>query len=215
MDSNIITREVYFQNGVYKLEGKLFLPEGKTKFPSVIVCHPHPLYGGSMDNNVVNSVCEALLARSLAVFKFNFQGVGKSEGSFSVERERLGDVTAAINYFSCLPEIDKVRIGLAGYSAGAAWGLAAAYQDDRIKALAGISPPLSLFDFNILKTCHKPKLMIAGNNDEHISEKSFQDFCTGLVEPKRCEVIQGADHFWWGYEDTMAGNTADFFAEFL
>jgi len=202
---------VQFESDSLSLEGSLSLPEGNGPFPAVVVCHPHPQYGGSMENNVVNAICEALVKQSIAAFKFNFRGVGGSQGSFGVDREMQSDVTAAIAYLTTQKAVDPDRVGLAGYSAGAAWGLAVAYQDPRIKALAGISPPLSLFDFSILKDCRKPKFMLAGSQDEYVKVEELQDFCRTLAEPKECEIIDGADHFWWGYETVMAEKVADFF----
>ena len=71
-----------FPCGELSLEGALTIPEGTGTFPAIIVCHPHPLYGGSMHNNVINSVCEALAQSSLISFKFNFRGVDASQGEF-------------------------------------------------------------------------------------------------------------------------------------
>jgi alpha/beta superfamily hydrolase len=78
-----------------------------------------------MDNNVINAICEALSARSILSLKFNFRGVGGSEGTFSNGKDELSDVNAAISFVETQKEIDSGRIGLAGYSAGSAWGLTA------------------------------------------------------------------------------------------
>ncbi len=111
--------EVSVPCGELLLEGVLGLPEGNGPFPAVIVCHPHPLYGGSMDNNVVNSLCEAFMTASLVSFKFNFRGVGESQGEYSGGKREAEDVSAAIDYVSGVSEVDNQRLGLAGYSAGA------------------------------------------------------------------------------------------------
>ena len=84
----MIPRHVVFPCNEIQLEGILLLPEGNGPFPTVIVCHPHPLYGGDMDNNVVTSVCNALGRSSIASLRFNFRGVGNSSGSYS---EGLGE----------------------------------------------------------------------------------------------------------------------------
>ena len=120
--------EVRFPSGELLLEGVLGLPEGDGPFPAVVVCHPHPLYGGSMDNNVVNSICEALTRASLVSFKFNFRGVGGSQGTHSGGAGEQEDVAAAISFVSDQAEVDPGRIGLAGYSAGAGYSLACWYQ---------------------------------------------------------------------------------------
>jgi alpha/beta superfamily hydrolase len=206
---------VSFPSGELFLEGILAIPEGAGPFPAVIVCHPHPLYGGSMDNNVVYSLFEALTQASLASFKFNFRGVGGSQGEFGQGIGEQEDVEAAISFISTLKDVDSKRIGLAGYSAGAGFALPVGLNDVRIKALAAVSPPLSMFDFDFLKVCPKPKLLISGGRDNFTSADQFLEFCQNLPEPKEYESIEGADHFWWGYESGLAAKVTAFFIKVL
>jgi alpha/beta superfamily hydrolase len=197
------------------LKGILAIPEGAGPFPAVIVCHPHPLYGGSMDNNVVHSLCETLTQASLASFKFNFRGVGGSQGEYGQGIGEQEDVKAAISFISTVKEVDSERIGLAGYSAGAGFALPVGVNDARIKALAAISPPLSMFNFDFLRDCAKPKLLISGNRDDFTPTDQFLEFCQNVSEPKECESIQGANHFWWGYESGLAAKVTAFFIKVL
>jgi alpha/beta superfamily hydrolase len=206
---------VSFSSGGLVLEGILAVPEGAGPFPAVIVCHPHPLYGGSMDNNVVNSLSETLAQASLVSFKFNFRGVGGSQGEFGQGKGEREDVEAAISFISTVKEVDSGRIGLAGYSAGAGFAFPVGFNDDRIRALAAVSPPLPMFDFDFLKSCPKPKLLISGSRDDLIPINQFLEFCQNLPEPKECESIEGADHFWWGYESSLATKVAAFFTKVL
>ncbi len=168
-----------------------------------------------MDNNVVDSLCEALTAGSLISLKFNFRGVGGSQGAFENGVGEGDDVRAAISFIAALKEADPARIGLAGYSAGAAWGLAAVYDDKRVKALAAVSPPLPMFDFKFLRACRKPKFLISGAGDELVPEEAFLDFCRNLAEPREYQVVEGADHVWWGYEKILAEKVAGFFKKAL
>lgn len=206
---------IIFSSGGLVLEGILAIPEGAGPFPAVIVCHPHPLYGGSMDNNVVNSLSETLTQASLVSLKFNFRGVGGSQGEFGQGIGEQEDVEAAISFISTVKEVDSKRIGLAGYSAGAGFAFTVGFNDDRIRALAAVSPPLSMFDFDFLKRCPKPKLLISGSRDELIPINQLLEFCQNLPEPKECENIKGADHFWWGYESLLAAKVTAFFTEVL
>ena len=206
---------VSFPSGELFLEGILAIPEGAGPFPAVIVCHPHPLYGGSMDNNVVCSLSETLTQAALASFKFNFRGVGGSQGEFGQGIGEREDVEAAISFISTVKEVDSKRIGLAGYSAGAGFALPIGFNDDRIRALAAVSPPLPMFDFDFLKRCPKPKLLISGSRDDLIPTDQFLEFCQNLPEPKECESIEGADHFWWGYESSLAAKVTAFFVRVL
>jgi alpha/beta superfamily hydrolase len=168
-----------------------------------------------MDNNVVNSLSETLTQASLVSLKFNFRGVGGSQGVFDQGIGEKEDVEAAISFISTVKEIDSRRIGLAGYSAGAGFAFPVGFNDDRIRALAAISPPLSMFDFDFLKRCPKPKLLISGSRDDLILIDQLLEFCQNLPEPKECESIEGADHFWWGYESFLAAKVTAFFTEVL
>lgn len=206
---------VSFPSGGLVLEGILAIPEGAGPLPAVIVCHPHPLYGGSMDNNVVCNLSGTLTQAALASFKFNFRGVGGSQGEFGQGIGEGEDVEAAISFVSTVKEIDSKRIGLAGYSAGAGFALPVGFKDARIKALAAVSPPFPMFDFNFLKGCPKPKLLISGSRDNLIPADQFLEFCRNLPEPKEYEITEGADHFWWGYESGLAAKVTAFFTRVL
>jgi alpha/beta superfamily hydrolase len=206
---------VRFPSGSLILEGVLGIPEGTGPFPVAIVCHPHPLYGGSMDNNVVYRLSDALMQASLASFRFNFRGVGGSQGEFSHGIGEQKDVEAAISFVSTLKEVDPQRIGLAGYSAGAGFALPVGVQDARIRALAAISPPLSMFDFDFLRDCSKPKLLISGSRDDFTRPEQFLEFCQSLSGPTECETIKGADHFWRGYESHLAAKVTAFLVKAL
>jgi Predicted hydrolase of the alpha/beta superfamily len=206
---------ITFRSGELSLEGILTIPEGVEPFPAVIVCHPHSLYGGSMDNNVVNALCEALLQTSLISLKFNFRGVGRSEGEFGQGIGVQEDADAAVSFASTVREADSKRIGLVGYSAGAGFALPVAFRSARIKALAAISPPVSMFNFEFLKDCLKPKLLISGSADDFTPISQFLGFCQSLPQPTEYHSIKGADHFWWGYESALAVKIADFFSKVL
>ena len=206
---------VSFISGGLVLEGILAIPEGDGPLPAVVVCHPHPLYGGSMNNNVISSLCETLTKASLISFKFNFRGVGGSQGKSGQGMGEREDVEAAITFVRTINEVGLERIGLAGYSAGAGFALPVGSNDDRIKALAAVSPPLSMFDFDFLKSCPKPKLLISGSRDNLIPADQFLEFCQNLPEPKEYESIEGADHFWWGYESSLAAKVTAFFTRVL
>jgi alpha/beta superfamily hydrolase len=209
------TVEVSFLSGALSLEGILATPQGVGRFPAVIVCHPHALYGGSMDNNVVSVISDRLAQASFASLKFNLRGVGHSQGQFDQGTGEQRDVEAAVSFISAADHVDPGRIGLAGYSAGAGFGLPVGVGDARIRALAAISPPLSMFDFDLLKDCPKPKLLISGSSDDFTPVDHFLEFCHDLSEPKNYETVEGADHFWRGYESRVAAKVAAFFVKVL
>jgi len=195
------------------LEAVWHFPEGAGPFPSVIVCHPHPLYGGSMSSNVVFAICQALAQKSIAALRFNFRGVGKSGGEFGEGIAEQEDVKAALDFVASTANIDQKRKGLAGYSFGASVALPVAVQDERVSMLALVSPALSEEGWEELRRYTRPKFVIAGDNDFVIPEPEFLKHAEAIPEPKQYQVIAGADHFWGGYEEEVADKVSQFFAE--
>ncbi len=200
-----------FPCGNIILEGEWHLPQGRGPFPSVLVCHPHPLYGGNMLNNIVIAICQALPRHSIAAFRFNFRGVGNSGGAFGGGVAEQEDVKAALAFILSAPDIDSKRIGLAGYSFSARVVLPVAIQDERVNLLALVSPALSDSGWAQLKGCRKSKFLIVGDADSFIPLESFQQHINGIVDPGQYQVVSGADHFWWGYEEEVAEKVSQFF----
>jgi len=204
---------VTFPCGKLTLEGLCYLPDGDGVFPAVVLCHPHPLYGGSMDNNVVLSVSSALVERSIIAFMFNFRGVGGSQGSFGDGIAEEEDVSAAINWLASQPVVDISRLGLSGYSFGASVALPVACADERVRAVALISLPPGPLQISQLKGCTKYKLIVCGTNDFVVSFDQAKLMNQEAAEPKQLEFVSGADHFWGGYESTLGEKVAVFFED--
>lgn len=204
---------VKFPCGDLTLEGIVTLPEGNSPFPGVVVCHPSPDRGGEMSNNVVVPVCMTLGQASIASLRFNFRGVGRSEGKFADEVGAKEDVVAAISYLSSLEAVDKDRIGLCGYSLGGVVSLEVAPDDARVKALALISP--DIFTYTPLKQYTRPKLIVCGAADQFVSIIALQRLAEEMPPPNDFELIAGADHFWGGFESRVATRVAAFFVNAL
>jgi alpha/beta superfamily hydrolase len=141
--------------------------------------------------------------------------VGRSQGTHSRGIGEQEDVAAAVSFIGDLAEVDSGRMGVAGYSAGIGYATLVVTKDDRVKALAAVSPPLTMFDFEALKNCLKPKFLISGGNDEYTPASQFLQFCQELAEPKECHRIEEAHHFWVGYEESLAEKVAGFFTRAL
>ncbi|MDP2727725.1 MAG: alpha/beta hydrolase, partial [Dehalococcoidia bacterium] len=186
------------------LEGVLHLPEASTAVPAVVVCHPHPLYGGNMYNLVVTEICRCLVEREIAALRFNFRGTGASQGSYGEGVQEQADVRGALSYLASLEQVDPNRLGVAGYSFGAFVALAAGVTDQRAKALCGIAPPVTYVDLSFLKDSATPKFFIFGSRDEITPLDPFLDLYRQLQGENRYEVVQGTDHFLFGYEDGVA-----------
>jgi len=191
------------------------VPDGKGAFPGLVLCHPHPLFGGSMDNNVIYSVSKALTEKSIAVLTFNFRGVGGSQGRYGGGLGEQEDVTSALDYLSKRKDIDKGRVGLAGYSFGAMVALPVANADKRVKALVLISMPPGPEQISQLKNCFTPKLLISGTNDTVVPVEKARLMAGEAGEPNETELIQGADHIWWGYEEVLAEKVSEFLTQKL
>jgi hypothetical protein len=193
--------------GEINLEGVLHLPDSKSPYPAVIVCHPHPLYGGDMDNGVVVTICQALVTQSIAVLRFNFRGAGGSGGKFGGGVKEREDVKAALDYLDTRSEIDIGKLGLVGYSFGGAVAFPVAQEDMRVKRLALVSPAINDNGWEELKSYTRPKLVLLGDADMVVSYARLKKFFT---TDKHFQVITGADHFWWGFEEEMNIRVVEF-----
>jgi alpha/beta superfamily hydrolase len=214
-DEGLRQKRISFPCGKLNLEGLCYFPETNGIFPAVVLCHPHPLYGGSMDNNVILAVSSALVEKSIIAFMFNFRGVGSSQGRFGGGTAEREDATAAVSWIISQAEVDSGRVGLAGYSFGAAVALPVACADERVKALALISIPYERSQVSQLKNCAKPKFLICGTNDFVLPVEQARQMYKEAAEPKQFELISGADHMWWGYEEKLASKVAEFFEDKL
>jgi alpha/beta superfamily hydrolase len=189
-----------------QLEGRFF--RGETGRGSIILCHPHPLYGGDMDNNVVTALQGALARQGFSTLCFNFRGVGGSAGCYDEGMSEAEDVQAAVAFVA---DADAGPLYLAGYSFGAYAGVRGIAQDDRVKALVCISPPVAIYDFTLLREEQRPKLIVTGKRDLLCPIMLVEELFLSLSEPKALHILEGADHFWWG----MEGEAADYVIDFL
>jgi uncharacterized protein len=171
-----------------------------------IVCHPHPLFGGTMHNKVVYQVARALHRCGAAVLRFNFRGAGLSEGEHDGGRGERDDVRAAVDYLGA--EYLEKPILLAGFSFGSWVGLSVGCEDDRISRLIALGLPVNQVDASYLVRCAKPKLFIQGGNDPFGSRENLATLFTALPEPKRLVLIEGADHFFAGHLDEIGTQIA-------
>jgi alpha/beta superfamily hydrolase len=200
---------VHFHAGEVRLEGRLAVPAGAAR--GAVVCHPHPQYGGAMDNNVVVAVCEALQAAGVATLRFNFRGVGGSQGSYADGRGEVDDARQAVAFLR--GHLANGDITLAGYSFGAMMALLAGHDAGDVSRLVAIAPPVAMFDLGFLKGCHRPKLVVAGDRDQYCPLAELEAQLTTVAEPKSLVRIAGADHFFYGHEAAMADAVAKFIGE--
>jgi alpha/beta superfamily hydrolase len=191
-----VTGTFKFQGPAGALEG--IYREGKDDSTRVaIVCHPHPQHGGTMHNKVVYRAAKAFESVGYPTLRFNYRGVGRSEGLFDDGRGEAEDVKAAINWMVAnRPGSDVV---LCGFSFSAVVGLPIGAVDDRVTHLVGLGTPTGRFPFDLLTDVSKPKLFVQGDNDEFGAVDSLRDGLRVVAQPWELVVIEGADHFFTGH----------------
>ncbi len=192
---------VTFQVGDIMLEGLLWIPSQPPSI-GVVLCHPHPLYGGEMHNNVVTALAETFHQAGMMTLRFNFRGVGQSGGTHGGGEAEVEDVQAAVAYLLGRQAVPTVAV--VGYSFGSMVGLRAGASDTRVHTLVGVALPIGMRDASFLLTSQKPVLLISGERDDISPLPALQELIAKLAEPKRLLTIPGADHFFLGQEREVA-----------
>ena len=207
---------ISFESKGVTLEGVVAVPEGDVgPLAGVVICHPHPLRGGNMDNNVVLSVAYALTQSGFATLRFNFRGVGNSGGEHTEGKLEAQDALSALDVLKAWRDVDGGRVGVAGYSFGSRVVLENAKIHAKAKAIAVISPPFAAVESTPLKKSKRPVFLIAGDQDRLVQSESLDPVLDTFSHRPECRLVAGADHFWGGYEDQMAPEVCRFFTEHL
>lgn len=203
-------------NGDVVLEAELVLPGDLSRpVPGVVVCHPHPQYGGDMRNSIVVAVIHGLLAEGVAALRFNFRGAGRSTGTYS---EGAGEQEDALASFAALSEhdcIDSHRLGLAGYSFGAGVALSIAPHLPQARGVAVIAPPTQSLSRPDILSYEKPKLIVAGDMDPFSSREDIQVLVRRMEGEAHLRILAGADHFLEGHEGKIGESVGSFFTSLL
>ena len=188
-----MAEKITFLSEEYEIEGLLNQRDEKK---GVVVTHPHPLYGGDMYNLVVESIVHVYHMKGYSTLKFNFRGVGRSQGVYD---NGLGEQKDVLSALSFLADMGMERIDLAGYSFGA-WVNAHALQKDTLtKQMIMVSPPVGFMDFKSIVTMDTLKFVVTGNRDD-IAPADLIEKMISTWNPNACfEVIDGADHFYGGF----------------
>lgn len=160
---------------------------------TALVCHPHPLGGGTMHNKVVFKTAQVLQTLGLPALRFNFRGVGHSTGIYDEGRGEMDDVRYALEFLS--HRYPGLPVILAGFSFGSWVGLRVACGDDRVQAMIGLGTPARMFGHNYLEGCHKPKLLIHGTQDELAPYELTRQWFEHVPAPKVMMTVDRADHF--------------------
>jgi len=175
---------------------------------AALVCHPHPLFGGTMHNKVVYQAAKTLHRFGLPVVRFNFRGVGASEGKHDNGNGEEQDVRAVIDFLAA--EYPAVPLLAAGFSFGSWVGLRVGCGDPRVVELLGLGLPVGNLDarnFSYLDHCEKPKLLVSGEFDRFGPPATLRAMVAGFPEPMRdatrVSIVTGGDHFFAGHLTEM------------
>ncbi len=206
--------KVFIPSDGIQLEGLLSVQEARSFKVGVICCHPHPQYGGDMNHPVVTTTMEAASQEGFSTLRFNFRGVGESEGSYGEGIEERQDVKAVATYFDSRLEGESRLFILVGYSFGAWAGFPVAVEDERFEGMVAIAPPLEIYDFGYLKGCKKKKLFITGDRDAFCPPSLLKGWYQQLDEPKSLALIPGADHFFFSHTRFLIQPLREFFRTF-
>jgi alpha/beta superfamily hydrolase len=166
-----------------------------------LVCHPHPMFGGTMHNKVVYRAAKSALLSGLPTLRFNFRGAGNSVGEHTGGEGERDDVRAALDYLGA--HFPGLPVCLMGFSFGAWVGLAVGATDPRVSTLVGLGVPVNMSDFSFLHGVSKPKLILQGTRDQYGSVAQVTELYASLAEPKQIHWVEGADHFFAGKLDEV------------
>ena len=198
--------QIYFLSDNIEIEGLLNISPGVR---GVAITHPHPLYGGSMHNNVVESLVHAYQQAGYATLRFNFRGVGSSQGKYDHGQGEREDVKAALHY---LAEQGKNVVDLAGYSFGVWVNVLTQPERDTVHRMVMVSPPVAFLDFGPPQSIPQLRLVVAGSRDEIAPPELIKTILPNWNSSARLEIIEGADHFYGGHTAKLESIVADYFA---
>jgi alpha/beta superfamily hydrolase len=197
--------DIIFNGPAGRLEGR-YQPAKTPQPPTVLILHPHPQGGGTMNNKVVYHLFHTFVGRGFAALRFNFRGVGRSQGTFDHGQGELADAAAALDWLQA-HNPDSPRCWIAGFSFGAWIGLQLLMRRPEIEGFVTIAPPANLYDFSFLAPCPSSGLIVQGDKDELVPEADALKLAHKLQSQRDIAVeyklIKGANHFFVDHLDEM------------
>jgi alpha/beta superfamily hydrolase len=194
------SRSFFLDGPAGRLEAILWTPAAQARM-AALVCHPHPLFGGTMHNKVVYQATKSLDALGLPVLRFNFRGAGTSGGAHDRGHGEQGDVKAALDFLE--GEFPGVSLLVAGFSFGCWVGTRVGCSDERVQELIALGTPVNSTDFSYLRQCQKPKLFVHGSKDQFGDVGKVEALVESLPGENRLVVVNGAEHFFAGKLDQV------------
>lgn len=209
--------DVFFNGPAGRIEGKYFQSQND-KAHVALVLHPHPLYGGSMNNKVVYAMYKALLGNDVSVLRINFRGVGRSQGEFDGGIGELTDAATALDWLQLKNPL-AAQYWISGFSFGAWIAMQLIMRRPEINNFIAVSPPVNKFDFSFLSPCPIPGLIVQGTQDSIVEEAAVTSLAEKLSKQKNTKVaykaIDGADHFFRNKLEELESTISDHVASFI
>jgi len=183
--------------------------------PIALVLHPHPQHGGTMNNKVVYTLFQVFVQRGFSVLRFNFRGVGRSQGSFDRGEGELSDAASALDWLQTYNP-DASASWVAGFSFGAWIGMQLLMRRPEIASFISVSPPANLYDFTFLAPCPVSGLMVQGTADEVVPEASVTKLVHKLSNQRditiRYDLVPGANHYFQSHAEELAKTVDEYLA---
>lgn len=189
--------EIFFNGPVGRIEG-IYTQSENPKAPLALLLHPHPLYGGTMNNKALYNIHKSLINIGFTVLRINFRGVGRSQGKFDNGVGELTDAARALDWLQLHNQFNRVNV-IIGFSFGAWIGMQLIMRRPEISNFVAISPPVNKFDFSFLSPCPVSGLIVHGSYDSIVPEEAMLELLNKLSKQKNIKIthktIAGADHF--------------------
>lgn len=203
--------EVIFNGPEGRLEGRYSHSKIKNA-PLALILHPSPEQGGTMNNKITYNMFQAFTARGFSTLRFNFRGVGRSQGIFDRGEGELSDAASALDWMQEINQ-NAPYVWVGGFSFGAWIGMQLLMRRPEIQGFIAVSPPANMYDFSFLAPCPTSGLVLQGTKDDVVDEPSVADFVDKIQLQKGItldyRVMEGANHFFHGYSDLMIDHIHD------
>jgi len=204
--------EIIINGSEGRIEGRYHASEHKGA-PVVLVLHPHPLYGGTMNNKIVYRLYHIFTQNGFSALRFNFRGVGKSQGKYDDGIGELTDAATALDWLQ-QQNPDAPTCWIAGFSFGAWIALQLLMRRPEIEGFIAVSPPANLYDFSFLSPCPAAGMITQGDKDDVVSEEAVAKLAERLSAQHNSRLeyrkIPGADHYYRGVEDELGNVVGEY-----
>lgn len=209
--------EIIINGPAGRIEGR-YLPPKVVNAPIALMLHPHPQHGGTMNNKIVYTLYNLFAQRGFGTLRFNFRGVGRSQGVFDRGEGELSDAAAALDWLQTYNP-DAPACWIAGFSFGAWIGMQLLMRRPEITGFISVAPPANLFDFSFLAPCPSSGLIVHGTADEVVPSESVQKLVDKLSNQRDITVkyksIPGANHFFTNKIEQMGNSVGAYLDEVL